>query len=439
MLDMLLEILEGEAFSHTVIAKTLKKHQGLEQQERAFMFRLCTGTVKVYMTIDYVINCFASLPVNKMKPVIRNVLRLSVYQLLYMDQVPVSAVCNEAVKLAKKRGFKNLSGFVNGLLRNIVRKQDQISYPDQQSNSLDYLSICYSVPRWLVSQLLEQYNFDTVETMLRASLREKEITIRCNRSKVSPASLIEGLEGEGVTVNQSVYLDYAFKIKDFDYLEKLEAFQKGLFSVQDISSMLVGEVAGYKENDYVIDVCAAPGGKTLHAAERAGMVSARDLTEYKVQLINQNKQRLDMGNIQVKVWDATILDTSAVQQADVVIADLPCSGLGVLGKKMDIKYNLKSNQLEELVQLQRKILGIVQNYVKPGGILIYSTCTVNQKENIDNRNWFLEQFHFTPEKINSFLPESLQRETTKEGYLQLIQGVDDTDGFFLCKMRKQGE
>ncbi len=437
VLDMLMEVIEGDKFSHTVLSHTLKKNQHLEKQERAFISRLFTGTIKIYLRLDYIINKFSTLPVGKMKPLIRNLLRMSVYQLLSMDQVPASAVCNEAVKLAKKRGFTKLSGFVNGILRNIERNKTNINYPDKEKDPVFYLEVTYSFPKWLITELISQYDFNTVEQMLSASIKEKETTIRCNRKKITPEKLKERLLQEGVTVEESEYLNYAFKLKDYDYLEKFETFGEGCFSVQDVSSMLVCEVADIREDDFVVDVCAAPGGKALHAAEKAKKVTARDLTDYKIKLIEENIIRLGFDNVETKVWDATKQDEDIINLADVVIADLPCSGWGVIGKKSDIKYKLTQNQQKELVELQRLILNIVQSYVRPGGVLIYSTCTVNKEENQGNRDWFLSHYDFEAESLNPYIPEKLQCQTTKEGYLQLLQGIHNTDGFFLSRYRKK--
>jgi len=437
VLDMLMEVLEEEKYSHTVLKNTLKRYQQLEKQERAFISYLFTGTVKRYLTLDYIIDRFSSLTVKKMKPFIRNLLRLGVYQIMYMDQVPDFAACSEAVKLAKKRGFTKLAGFINGILRNISRSKSEITFPDKQKKPENYLSIVYSVPEWLVAKLLIQYHFDIVEKMLAASLKEKEITIRCNQDKLTPDELKEMLENEGVTVIGSDYLNYAFQLKNIDYLDKLTAFTEGCCTVQDVSSMLVTEVADIHEDDYVIDVCAAPGGKALHAAQKARKVSARDITEYKIKLIEENIRRMGFTNVDTKVWDATKPDMEAKEAADVVIADLPCSGMGVIGKKPDIKYKLTQNQHKELIQLQRAILSTVQNYVKKGGILIYSTCTVNREENQDNRDWFLKTFDFIEESLDPYLPEKLHSEITKEGYLQLLQGIHKTDGFFLARFRKK--
>lgn len=437
VLDMLLEVIEQDKYSHTVLNHTLKSCQQLEKQERAFISRLFTGTVKTYLTLDYIIDQFSTLPVKRMKPLIRNLLRLGAYQILYMDQIPDSAACNEAVKLAKKRGFTKLSGFVNGILRSLVRNRDAIRFPDKREQPQEYLSVVYSCPKWLVCQLLRQYTFDETERMLAASLKEKETTIRCNTKRISTEELKRVLQKEGMTVENSEYLDYAFKIKDYDYLEKHPSFIQGFFTVQDVSSMLVCEAAGISQDSYVIDVCAAPGGKALHAAEKAYKVSARDLTDYKVSLINESIRRLGLTNVETKVWDAAVTDKEAIKAADVVIADLPCSGLGVLGKKSDIKYKLTQKQQNDLVLLQRRILGVVQEYVKEGGVLIYSTCTVNKQENQENREWFLEHFDFQAESLDGCLPKQLQSKTTKDGYLQLLQGIHDTDGFFIAKFRRK--
>ena len=437
VLDMLMEVIEGDKYSHMVLANTLKKHQQLDKQERAFITRLFVGTVKLYLRLDYIIDQFSSLPVSKMKPVIRCILREGVYQILYMEQVPASAACNEAVKLVKKRGFTNLSGFVNGILRNIARNAQSINFPDPTKEAAEYFSVYYSFPKWLVEMLLAQYGFDNVRAMLAASLEERQTSIRCNESKVSASDLKTILQDEGITVEDSPYLNYAFKIKNYDYLEKLDSFKQGFYTVQDVSSMLACHLAGIKSSDLVLDVCAAPGGKTLHAAQIAAKVIARDVSEYKVGLIEENIKRLGFTNVAAEVWDATRFDEGLKEKADIVIADLPCSGIGVIGKKPDIKYKLTKKQLDELYLLQRRILEVVQNYVKPGGILMFSTCTVNQDENIRNREWFLNNFSFDAVSIYEELPASLKMDSAMEGYVQLIQGIHDTDGFFISKFRKK--
>ena len=364
----------------------------------------------------------------KMKPVIRNILRMSVYQLKYMDSVPAAAACNEAVKLARKKGFSTLSGFVNGVLRNIARNLDQIKYPDENKNEVLYLSVKYSMPEWIVTQWLRDYGKERTVEILQAFLTEAPITIRTNLLKTTPEKLQEILRDEGVTakpLDTEEYpgLSYAFVLEDFDHLGALSSFREGLFYVQDLSSMMTAELAAPEKGDTVIDVCAAPGGKSIHLAEKlegTGCVDARDLTEYKVELIEENINRCGCTNVTAKVWDATAFDTSSVEKADILIADLPCSGLGVMRKKTDIKYKMTLEGEKNLVQLQRQILDTVSSYVKHGGRMLYSTCTIDRMENEENVTYFLEQHpEYELEEMHQIFPKE-------------ILG----DGFFLARLRR---
>ena len=396
------------------------------------------GTLEHMMEIDYILDQFSKVKVKKMKPVIRNIMRSAVYQMKYMDSVPVSAACNEAVKLAVRKGFGSLRGFVNGVLRNVARNLDQIEYPTEP---LKRLSIQYSMPEWILNLWLKAYDSDVVEQMLQAFQRETPLTIRCNLRMVTPKQLKEHLEAEGVTVKVHPYLAYAFHISGFDYLGDLESFQNGEFSVQDISSMLVSELAGPKEGDYVIDVCAAPGGKSLHMAEKlngSGHVEARDLTEYKVGLIQENIERTGLSNVEAVQQDALIFDETSIGKADIVLADLPCSGLGVLAKKTDLKYKATKEGADSLAKLQREMLKNVQAYVKDEGKLVYSTCTINPTENMDNVHWFLNEYpEFELIDIHGSLCEELQKDVKENGCIQLLPGVHQSDGFFLACMKKR--
>ena len=438
VLEVLLEITEHGMYSHIVLRDVLNKYQYLEKKERSFITRVTEGTLEHMMEIDYILDQFSKVKVKKMKPVIRNIMRSAVYQMKYMDSVPVSAACNEAVKLAVRKGFGSLRGFVNGVLRNVARNLDQIEYPTEP---LKRLSIQYSMPEWILNLWLKAYDSDIVEQMLQAFQRETPLTIRCNLRMVTPKQLKEHLEAEGVTVKVHPYLEYAFHISGFDYLGDLESFQNGEFSVQDISSMLVSELAGPKEGDYVIDVCAAPGGKSLHMAEKlngSGHVEARDLTEYKVGLIQENIERTGLSNVEAVQQDALIFDETSVGKADIVLADLPCSGLGVLAKKTDLKYKATKEGADSLAKLQREMLKNVQAYVKDEGKLVYSTCTINPAENMDNVHWFLNECpEFELIDIHGLLCEELQKDVKENGCIQLLPGVHQSDGFFLACMKKR--
>lgn len=441
ILGILLEVNKEGQYSHLVIRSTLEKYQYLEKQERAFITRVCEGTLEYKIRLDYILNQFSTVPAERMKPVIRELLRSSVYQILYMDSVPDSAVCNEAVKLARKKGFYNLTGFVNGVLRKIAREYGSIRFPGKDQPE-EYLSVIYSMPKWLVQRFLEQYGFEKTEKMLESFLKEKPTTIRIREYLVDKKAVLESLERQQVTVEKAPYIENAYYLKNYDYLPALEAFRMGTVQVQDVSSMLVGDIADPKEGDYVIDLCAAPGGKTLCIADKlkgTGRVDARDISRSKTDLIRENAIRQSFLNVVVTEKDASQLDSDSLEKADILIADVPCSGLGVMGRKTDIKYKMNPAKIQELAGLQRQILEQASTYVKPGGTLIYSTCTITNEENLDNVKWFTEHFPYELESLDPYLCKELQSETTAKGYLQLLPGVHQCDGFFIARMKRKTE
>lgn len=438
---MLLEISEQNKYSHLVIRDVLNKYDYLDGRDKAFLKRVTEGTLERRIQLDYVLDQFSKVPVSKMKPLIRTLLRMSVYQLLFMDSIPDSAVCNEAVKLAGKRGFRNLQGFVNGVLRNISRKKQEIVWPDQDADRITCLSVKYSMPVFLVEKFLAQQEYEKTEKMLESFLMEAPVTIRLKEAlkEEEKKLLLKELEDCGVHPERHPYLPYAYSVEGAEGIAALPGFEDGLFTVQDVSSMLVCEAAGIKEGSHVIDVCASPGGKTLHAAEKlkgSGLVSARDLTEYKAEMIRDNKNRMKAENVEVLVWDARKLREEDVEKADLVLADLPCSGLGIMGRKADIKYHVSPESLKQLQSLQREILSVIWQYVKPGGTMIYSTCTVNPDENEENVRWFTDNYPFDTESLSPYLPDELKEEG-KGGMLQLLPGVHETDGFFLARLRRK--
>lgn len=411
-LDMLLAIDRDGQYSHLVLRDVLDKYQYLSKQERAFLTRLTEGTVERMLTLDYVIDQFSKTKVKKMKPLIRELMRLSVYQIMYMDGVPDSAVCNEAVKLARKRGFSGLSGFVNGVLRSVARGWKDVTFQNE--------SVRYSVPEWIIDGWNADYGRDVTEKMLEAFMQPAKITVRTNTQKCTPQELKDRLSQEGVTVEAIEGISYAFALSGFDYLAGLGSFQDGWFYVQDISSMTVAHAADPKKGDYIIDVCAAPGGKSSHLAELldgSGMVEARDLTEYKVGLIEENILRHDLHNMKAVQQDATLFDETSVEKADILICDLPCSGLGVIGRKSDIRYKMTAEKAHDLAVLQQEMLDTVWKYVKRGGKLIYSTCTIHKEENEDNVAAFLQKHpQFTLVEQRQIFP------------------MEGSDGFFVAKM-----
>lgn len=423
VLETLLLIMRDGEYSHIALKNVLDKYQYLEKKERAFITRVVEGTLERMIEIDYIIDQFSKVKVHKMKPVIRMILRSAVYQMKYMDSIPDRAVCNEAVKLAQRKGFMNLKGFVNGVLRSISRAMEDIEYPGKE-DMVSYISVRYSLPEWLVREWITVYGADTVEMMGEAFLEERPVSVRRNTATITEEEFEKMLREEGVTYKKDAVLSYAYYLSGYDYLAKLESFREGYFYVQDVSSMQVAQWADPQEGDYIIDVCAAPGGKAIHLAEKlggTGYVEARDLTDYKVSLIEENIARSGLGNIGAVRCDATVEDASSLGKADIVIADLPCSGLGVLGKKPDLKYKMTSQMQDELVKLQRNILSVVHKYVKPGGRLIYSTCTIHREENEENTTWFTRNY-----------PEFRLIQDQ-----QILPGKDTGDGFYIAHFQKE--
>lgn len=444
-LDILMEINEKEQYIHVLLNEALRKYQYLEKNERAFISRLVKGTMERRLTLDYVINQVSSVRVNKMKPLIRNLMRMSVYQMMYMEQVPVSAVCNEAVKLAKKRKFNNLSGFVNGVLRNISRQLPQMEFPD------DY-SIKYSVPKELVDMLKSAYGDDAAKLIFESFLKERTVSAMTNTGKISKKELVERLTEQGITVKDAPYVKDAFILSDYNYLDDIPEFSEGMFQIQDISSMLAGTIAMPKKNSTVLDVCAAPGGKSIFAALMmggTGHVISRDVSDRKTEQIEENIERLGLENVTVEVADAAVHNAQDDERADLLIADLPCSGLGIIGRKPDIKYNVSADKIEGIVKLQRSILDAVCSYVKRGGYMVYSTCTLNPQENEENVR-YIKSKGFETVDISASLPNELIEDAkkagdtfydklvndAKSGMLTLIPGVYECDGFFVAKLKR---
>ncbi len=435
VLEILLEVMEKGQFAHLVIRQALDKYVYLKKQERAFMTRLAYGTIERAIELDAYVDTVSSVKTENMKPVIRNILRMTAYQLLYLTSVPPSAACNEAVRLAKKKGFYHLSGFVNGVCRGMVRGLSRYQKPES-------LSLRCSVPDWMIQMWERQYGRERMMQILEEGMGEagiRETVVRCNQSKTSTREAEESLRRQCSSVRRDSLLSYAFHISGYDRLEALEAFQNGWIQVQDVSSMMAVEAASPAKGSVCIDVCAAPGGKSLHLAdwmEDIGVVESRDLTWEKVSMIEENRIRSGFSCIRPAVWDATVTDREKIERADVVLADLPCSGLGVIENKPDIKYKMTEEKIKSLVQLQRQILKTVQQYVKPGGVLVYSTCTINREENEENAKWFLEQFPFEPLPLEGTLWETIGCCADDRGMCQIFPKSGQRGGFFLAKFRK---
>lgn len=445
IIEILLELERTDGYVNLLLSDVLDKYDYLEPKEKAFIKRVTEGTVERRIQLDYVLNGISKVPAEKMKPFIRALLRMSAYQILLMEAVPDAAVCNEAVKLAKKRKFGSLQGYVNGVLRNLSRQKESFVYPSMEKGPVEALSVRYSMPAWLTEYFLNCYGKDTAEKMLRAFLERKPVTVRLEEtlSEQQREEMLSSWEKQGVAVSRHPYLSYAVKLEKTDGIRRLPGYEAGLFAVQDVSSMLAVEAAGIEKGQTVLDLCAAPGGKSLHAASKlagTGKVLSFDLTETKLNRMEENRRRMGRDNMETAISDARIYREELYQSADVVLADVPCSGLGVIGRKPDIKYHVTETSLEEITTLQKEILRNAAAYVKPGGILLYSTCTVNPQENEAMTEWLCKTYAFAPENMRAYLPEGLPeevKEAAETGMVQLLPGIHEADGFFFARLRKE--
>lgn len=414
VVDMLLEVVRMGTHSHILLKQVIDKYNYIDEADKAWIKRVFGGTLEREITLDYVLNKYSNTPVNKMKPYIRCLMRMSVYQILYMDRVPDSAAINEAVKLAKKHKFINLSGFVNGVLRKVAANKE---------NCVDTTkpSILYSMPDIITDSLIRDYGEEKTVEILKGFLEDRHLFVRIREDidDGSKQEIFDEWDKQKVTYIANELLPYAYELKNTENLGRLKGFANGLYTVQDVSSMMVCERAGIQKGDRVIDVCAAPGGKSLHAVSKGAIVEARDVSEYKVSLIQENIDRLGAGDITTRVWDATVKDFEAFETADVLMADVPCSGFGVIGKKPDIKRNITADGLESLLTLQQSIVDAVVGYVKKGGVMMYSTCTLRKEENEKQ-----------VERIVSLYPE-FQIES-----MDTLFPCGMHDGFFIAKLRK---
>ena len=433
-LETLIQIEKNNAPSHLVIKDVLDKYDYLSKTEKALFSTIVKGTIERRIELDYVCDLYSKTPHNKMKLPIRTIIEMGIYQILYMNSYDTLAV-NSSVELARKKGFSTLAGFVNAVLRNISKNKDNIKYPEKGDEN--YLSVKCSMPLNLVKLLVSQYNEDTVEKMLKASLESDFVRIRISE-KVSTSEkeeIIEDFKKKGAEIMPVNGFETLFNIKGMGNIGEFKFFTDGKIYIQDVGSYMLVKNVPFGER--ILDTCSAPGGKSIFLSERYpdAKITACDISEDKISRIKENIERCKASNIDVKICDATVFNPEFEEAFDVVVADVPCSGLGVIGKKQDIKYRLTDESLESLYELQKNILYNVSKYVKKGGYLCYSTCTVNKKENEAQIERFLAENNFEYADL-SFVPENM-KDKINNGCLSLMQGIDDSDGFFISVLKKR--
>lgn len=425
-LDILLKVkTENEAVGLS-LNRSFGARKSLEKRSRAFITRLVYGTLENIILLNHVIDQFSRTPVRNMRPQVATILEMSVYQLMFMDNIPPSAVCNEAVKMTAKLRLDNLKAFINGVLRNISRNIEDIEYPDISKDPVKGISIRYSIPEWVIGILLGQMSAEEVERLAIVFRRPHGIYIRCNTNILSPAALKARLKQDGMIVETCEdWPEYTLRISGIDNIESVRGFEEGWFYVQDLSCMLSGEMYGLKGGERVLDMCAAPGGKSINAAMilsglGGGSVDSQDITDAKTDLIRENIKRLKIDNINVRTFDSCVEDEEQAEKYDLVIADVPCSGLGIIGRKPDILLKRKPEDIPELVRLQKCITENAAKAVKKGGKLVYSTCTICRAENEEMTKWIEDKLGLVKEMEKLTLP-----------------GTDgECDGFFTAVFRK---
>lgn len=453
VLEILTGIREKGTYSHIAVKEMLDRceREGMDRRQRAFVKRLTEGVIERRIELDDVLRRYAKKGARS-RPVIRDILRMGIFQILYMDSVPDSAACNEAVILTKKYGKKELSGFVNGLLRNVVRDKDAGKLTADSApaggelSGTGELSRRYSMPEWIVSMWQEQLGEEETEKLLEALLKVRPVAIRFDDrcSQARREEILTQMSEKGVKAEKGHYLPYCYELTGTDSIQELPGYREGAWTVQDESSMMVAEAAGLAGGETVYDVCAAPGGKAMHCASKLlagndgasgkGTVHAFDLSKGKTAQILKNVRRMHLPNVIVEQRDALISVPEEAGKADVLLCDLPCSGLGVIGRKRDIKYHATPKQLAELAQLQKDILRSAVPYLKEGGVLIYSTCTINAGENSEIAEFIEKELGMCPDPLAPYLPETVPG--IKGSQLQLLPHVHGTDGFFLARFVK---
>ena len=410
---------------HAYLKDALEQELGSGKAEhRSYIGKVTRGVIERLIELDTRLNAITAKNIKRLHPVVRGILRLGTYELLYMDSIPPSASVNEAVKLAKAKGQARAAGMVNAVLRRVADAplpDFVITDPDTAAS----LSVRYSMPEWIVGLWLKQFGSEQTKEMLAASLAERALTIRVNLSRGPVEELLQCFEAKGIRASRIPDKPMALSLPMGTNITALPGYPEGWFYVQDISSMSVCLMADIHLGEHVLDLCASPGGKSLHAADLTGsdgLVEARDLTPQKLERIEENQRRCGFSQIRTKAADATVPDPACVEQFDVVLVDAPCSGLGVLGRKPEIKYRVKPEDIEQLAVIQGQILTAAASYVKKGGRLVYSTCTLSDAENSG--------------QIRQFVKTHPQYRISREELLLPQTGLPGNDGFYICVMNR---
>jgi 16S rRNA (cytosine967-C5)-methyltransferase len=439
-MDVLVRVEQQQAYSNIALNQALLK-ANLPRSEAGLVTELVYGTIQRLNTIDYLLNRFLSKGVVKLEPWVRNLLRLSLYQIHYLDRIPPHAAVNEAVTIAGRKGHKGISGMVNAVLRNILRQPEKLQIPVNLPTAQS-IALTYSHPEWMVKRWIHQFGEDETRRICESNNNPPHTSIRVNRKQTSPEQLIAQLNEQGYSATRSAIAPDGIIVEGGGNMAMTPWYNEGAISIQDESSMLVARIVDPQPGMKVLDCCAAPGGKTTHMAELMndqGTIIAFDIHEHKKQLIDAQAKRLDLHIVQARVGDARELSHLLAEHTfDRILLDAPCSGLGVIRRKPDLKWAKLESDIREIRTIQSSILHQIHNLLKPGGLLVYSTCTTEYEENQAIINEFLaEHPDFSLDNsITQQLPSMAPR-LVGEGMLQILPHHYQSDGFFITRLRKQ--
>lgn len=404
------------------------------EEHRGFLKRLSYGTIERAVELDAILDQVSKVPVARMDAPVRTILRMALYELRCMEQVPEAVTCHEAVELTRKKAGEKRTGFVNGILRTCLRKKEELT--------LNKLWQKVSLPEDLMDAMISWYGKKTAGKIGTYFLEKQgKTTIHVDTNKIAVEDYEKLLDERKIVWKPGIYHADACILEGAEDVRELPGYADGYFFVQDESSMFPVRCADIHRGDRVVDVCSAPGGKTLHALIQlagTGFVSARDVSEKKTEKIRENTERMGYGSdrVEIKVFDGTCEDSLWRERADVVLADVPCSGIGIIGRKPEIKYHAL-DLADDLVKIQREICKSAVRMLRPGGTFLYSTCTINPAENIENVQWIEENLGLFTESIDPWIPESLRNRMTAKGMLQMLPGIHESDGFFVARLKKR--
>lgn len=438
-LKSLYKIEKNEAYSNIVLDEAIKNNKNkLESRDIGLISELVYGVTTWRLTIDEIIKKHSKIKIKKISPWIINVLRMGIYQIIFLDRIPKSAAVNESVNLAKKYGNKGSVGFVNAILRKID-KEDYNDFTNIK-DTVKRISVTNSMPEWIVKELLNQKPQKEVEEICTNSNLRPNLTIRINLLRTTPKELQNKLKEKEIEFEETDLTDFLI-LKKQKNVENLDLFKEGYFTIQDLSAGLAVIILNPKENETVLDCCSAPGGKTTYLAEimkNRGSIEAWDIHEHRIKLIKENAKRLGINIISTKIQDATEYDKNLTEKYDKILLDVPCLGLGVIKRKPDIKWQRKPQEIEKISKIQFEILNNCSKYLEKGGELVYSTCSILKEENQNIIEKFLKEnneFKYSNYKeIANY--DMIKKFMVNNKYIQ-INTNNNYDGFFICKLTKK--